>query len=70
MKIPKYVQNLIVRRERLALQLMDVSSKLDDWLEIQGIPLGTEYCATGCMIYCEPQLARECVEENIQNFTK
>lgn len=70
MKIPKYVQNLIIRRERLASKLMIVSSELDEWLEKQGIPLGAEYTMTGCMIYCEPESARKCVEEDIQNFRK
>lgn len=70
MKIPKYVQNLIIRRERLANKLMIVSFELDEWLEKQGIPLGADYTATGCMIYCEPETARECVEEDILNFEK
>ena len=70
MKIPKYIQNLIIRRERLAIQLMNVSDELDEWLEKQGIPLGAEYAATGCMIYCEPENARKCVEEDILNFRK
>ena len=70
MKIPKYIQNLIIRREKLANKLMNVSSELDEWLEKQGIPLGTGYCATGCMIYCEPISARKCVEEDILNFEK
>lgn len=70
MKIPKYVQNLIIRRERLAEELMNVSSKLDKWLEKQGIPLDGDYTITGCMIYCEPATARECVEEDILNFEK
>lgn len=70
MKIPKYVQNLIIRRKRLAEELMNVSSELDGWLEKHGIPLGTDYTMTGCMIYCEPERARECVEEDILNFEK
>lgn len=70
MKIPKYVQNLIIQRERLADKLMNVSSELDEWLEKQGIPLGAEYTMTGCMIYCEPLSARKCVEEDILNFEK
>lgn len=70
MKIPKYVQDLIIRRERLAIELMNVSSELDAWLERKGIPLGTDYCETGCLIYCEPETARECVEEDILNFEK
>lgn len=63
MKIPKYIQNLIIRRERLANKLMIVSSELDTWLEKQGIPIGTDYCETGCLIYCEPEMARKCIEE-------
>lgn len=70
MKIPKYIQNLIIRRERLANELMIVSTNLDEWLEKQGIPLGAEYTATSCMIYCEPESARKCVEEDILNFRK
>lgn len=33
MKIPKYVERLIKRRERLAWELMEVGSELDEWLE-------------------------------------
>ena len=33
MKIPKYVERLIERRERLAWELISVSAKLDEWLE-------------------------------------
>lgn len=66
MKIPKYVQNLIIRRERLAKKLMIVSVELDEWLEKQGIPLCADYTVTGCMIYCEPETARECIEEDNQ----
>lgn len=63
MKIPKYVQNLIIQRERLADKLMNVSSELDEWLEKQGIPLGAEYTMTGCMIYFESEATRKCVDE-------
>ena len=70
MKIPKYIQNLIIRRERLANELMIVSVNLDEWLEKQGIPRGAEYTTSGCMIYCEPENARKCVEEDILNFRK
>ncbi len=70
MKIPKYIQNLIIRRERLAYELINVSSELDDWLEKQGISLGTDYTVTGCMIYCEPESARKYVERDILNFRK
>ena len=54
MKIPKYVERLIERRERLAWELISVSDELDEWLEKHDIPTGNEYTRTGCMIYCEP----------------
>ena len=33
MKIPKKIQNIIDRRERLAMELLDVCEKLDSLLE-------------------------------------
>lgn len=65
MKIPKYIDRLLERRTRLAEQLTEVSSKLDDWLEKNGMPLGNDYTLTGCMIYCEPAAAERCVREDI-----
>lgn len=67
MRIPKYVERLIKRRERLAWELMEASSNLDDWLEKNGIPIGNDYTTTGCLIYCEPDIAAECVRKDILN---
>ena len=67
MKIPKYVERLIQRRERLAWELMSVSSDLDEWLEKNNIPTGTAYTLSGCMIYCEPGAAARLVREDILN---
>lgn len=39
MKIPKKIQKLIERRERLGLELMDITSRLDSWLEKNGADL-------------------------------
>ena len=39
MKIPKKIQNIIDRRERLAMELLDVCEKLDSWLEKNGADL-------------------------------
>mgnify|MGYP000839707795 CR=1 FL=1 len=36
MKIPKKVQRLIDRREKLAKNLIDVCNELDTWLEKNG----------------------------------
>lgn len=59
MKIPKYIRKKLERRTKLAQDLNEVSSEIDDWLESKGVNLG-EYpicdCVlTGCRIYCEPQ---------------
>lgn len=67
MKIPKYVQKIIDRRWKLAEELNDVSTKLDEWLENNGIPICNDYTTTGCMIYCEPYNAKRCVEADILN---
>lgn len=67
MKIPKYIDRLIERRKTLAMQLSEVSSELDEWLEKQGIDIGNDYCMTGCLIYCEPFVAAKCVREDILN---
>lgn len=42
-------------------------SILDDWLEKNNISLDGDYTRTGCMIYIEPQTARECVMQDILN---
>lgn len=70
MKIPKYVDNLIERRMKLALELMDVSTQLEDWLEKKGFDLSemSDYTTTGCMIYCEPYDAAELLRQDILLF--
>lgn len=65
MKIPKYVDKLIVRRRILAERLAEVSTELDDWLDKNGIECDGDYTRTGCMIYCEPPVAEQCVRKDI-----
>lgn len=71
MKIPKRVQNLLDRREKLAMNLMSVSSELDTWLEKNGADFTDSDLAdstlTGCMIYCEPGNAKSNVEDYIKD---
>lgn len=67
MRIPKYVERLIQRRERLAWELIKVGSDLDEWLEKNNISTETAYTNTGCMIYCEPEAAARLVSEDILN---
>lgn len=65
MNIPKYVDELLKRRTKLAEQLAAVSYEVDEWLENNEIPTGNDYTRTGCMIYCEPVVAERCVRGDI-----
>lgn len=71
MEIPKKIQKLLDRRERLAMNLMDACNELDSWLENNGAELTdpelTDSTLTGCMIYCEPGNAKSNVEDYIKN---
>lgn len=70
MKIPKYVQKLIDRRYRLAIELSSVCTELDCWIEAKGIPANEDYTWSGCLIYCEPSVAKDCIEQDILNYNK
>ncbi len=69
MKIPKYVDKLIERRMKLAIELADVSAQLDSWLEKNGFDLSemSDYTISGCLIYCEPAVAARDVRRDILN---
>lgn len=71
MKIPKKVQRLIDRREKLAKNLIDVCNELDTWLEKNGADFYdsdlVDSTVTGCRIYCEPENAKSDVEDYIKN---
>lgn len=70
MEIPKRIQKLLDRRERLAMDLLSVEKEVDSWLEKNGADLTdpeiTDSTLTGCMIYCEPGNAKSSVEEYIK----
>lgn len=71
MDIPKKIQKLIDRRERLAMNLISVCNELDTWLQNNGADLTdsdlTDSTLSGCMIYCEPGNAAANVEYYIRN---
>lgn len=71
MEIPKRIQKLIDRRERLAMELMNACTELESWLKKNGADLTDPDIAdstlTGCMIYCEPGNAKSSVEDYIRN---
>ena len=59
-QIPKYIEKLLDRREKLASQLIDVCCDVDKYCERIGIPAcNDESClCTDVMIYCEPWAAK------------
>lgn len=69
MEIPKYVEKMIDKREILAEQLNRADIELSDWMESKGMNLFemTDFVRSGCMIYCEPPVAADCVREAIES---
>lgn len=71
MKIPKYIENILNKREQLAYQLSECNVKLDAWLDKNGAdftdPDTCDAVITGCMIYVEPTTAKHVVMDYIQN---
>ena len=71
MKIPKYIENILNRREQLAYQLNECNVKLDYWLEKNGADFSDkDICdavISGCMIYAEPTTAKDLIIDYIQN---
>lgn len=70
MNIPKYVQELIHRRCKLANQLLDVCYKLDCWLDKKDIECESYDTHTGVEIYCNPYASAERVTLAILNSRK
>lgn len=71
MKIPKKILKLLDKREKIAIDLIRVETEIDNWLIAHGANL-TDYdlsdsIITGCMIYCEPESAKENVINYIEN---
>lgn len=71
MKIPKKIDKMLDRREKLAIELTNINTEIDNWLESKGANLiDAELCdavLTGCMIYAEPCTANRVVRDYIEN---
>lgn len=72
-QMPKYVEKMLQRRQRLAEQLADVSCSIDAYCESIGIDM-TSYdvvengaLATDIKIYCEPSVAYRLTKKLIEN---
>lgn len=70
-QIPKYVENLLLRRRRLASSLMDVCCDLDEYCKRIGVDVAdADACVCGhVMIYTEPsaayRLTKGAIEEKL-----
>lgn len=70
-QIPKYVENLLLRRRKLASSLMDVCCELDQYCKRIGVNTAdADTCTCGhVMIYTEPRaayrLTKRAIEEKL-----
>ena len=71
MDIPKKIDKLLDKREKLALELTDINTELDNWLLSKGANLMDsdikDSVTTGCMIYAETWTANSNVRKYIEN---
>lgn len=54
MKVPKHIHEKLERRAELAVEIMALTTDIDDWLEQNNINVDDEYKNTSCLIYQEP----------------
>lgn len=69
MKIPKEIKSAIERRYRAQEKANHLGYVIDTFLIENGIAdeLGTDYYSGGCIVYCEPFVARSTIEDAIKN---
>ncbi len=65
MKIPKYVDELLKKRTRLACQLDDVCIKIDKWLDDNQIEPDSSCYHTGVETYVNPHTSEREVRRAI-----
>lgn len=66
MKIPKYIDNLLRKRTRLAKQLFNVCYELDVWLDKNDIDPDSACWKTGVEIYVNPDVSEREVRKAIE----
>jgi hypothetical protein len=66
MEVPKYVEEMIKRRERLAMQLDDVCRDLDTWLDKNDIETEMRDTHGGVEIYVNPTESAQRIREAIK----
>ena len=70
MKIPKYIDNLLKRRTKLAEQLSFVCGTVDNWLRTNGVEPDEACWLSGCEIYVNPVVAEDEVRRSIEEKSK
>lgn len=65
MKIPKYIDKLLDKRARSAMQFISCDNKIVEWLEKNNIEVSSDHILTGACSLCEPyssiELIRDCI---------
>lgn len=67
MKIPKYVERLIQKRENLANELDTVMHELDEWLDSHDIETSPEDTHEGAELYMNPEDSANRIRQAILN---
>ena len=65
MKTPKYIDNLLRRRTRLAVELIKVCGRLDEWLDKNGADPDGSCWLSGVEVYVNPEAAEREVRRAI-----
>lgn len=67
MKIPKYIDKLLEKRAKAALDFTDADSQLVEWLDKNKIKVGSDHISSGACSLLEPYSSidyiRECISE-------
>lgn len=74
MKIPKYVDKILVHRRNVAKAFMNYDNALTTWMESQGIDCTNEEIIdclrTGAISICEPSTAERVIRDYIKKYEK
>lgn len=65
MKIPKYIDMLLEKRAKSAMDFMNCDSKIVEWLEKNNVEVSTDHILSGACSLIEPYSSinhiRECI---------
>lgn len=67
MKIPKYIDDALIKRRKAALKLMDYDGAVTDFIEKNQIDVNSEDYAGGVEMYSNPYDSEKAVRQAILN---